>query len=131
MIRPTILTLTITAASLLAQTQGRVNTPVYSESLSPEPVKKKKSAPAAARVTRVKAAPKRDPKLLPPLRVLGQIEPGMERAKVLSLVGKPQGRVDTGSIDEESWTYASKEGDFVKVRLEKGVVKSVQMPDRP
>lgn len=129
MFRPTIFILTITAASLLAQTQGRVNTPVYSESLSPEPTKKK-SAPAA-RVTRSKAPAKRDPKLLPPLRVLAQIEPGMERAKVLSLVGKPQGRVDTGSIDEESWTYASKEGDFVKVRLEKGVVKSVLMPDRP
>lgn len=130
MIRPTILTLTITAASVFAQTQGRVNTPVYSESLSPEPVKKK-SAPAAVRVTRPKTSVKKDPKLLPPLRVLGQIEPGMERAKVLSLAGKPQGRVDTGSIDEESWTYASKEGDFVKVRLEKGVVKSVLMPDRP
>lgn len=79
------------------------------------------------RATRARNAGK-NVRLLPTLKVLSQIELGMAREKVLSIAGNPQGRIDTGSLDEERWTYASKEGSFVKVRLEKGVVTTVQLP---
>lgn len=74
------------------------------------------SAPVAAPVTRAKAS---------------EVQPGMDRAAVEAILGKPHGSMsipeDDGLVEVLSYTLNDK--SMAKVRLEKGKVVSVKIPD--